>query len=144
MDGALSLRIKAQLSENFNTWDLSLAYITSLKFYPDPLSPVYTIQPVVKPIAKPDWQPVERTVAVRSTRLNEQWLFIQHGCQTGFDNNRVWQPVWQPGWMFVYTIQPVVKPVVQPVWQPAVSCKQGITVCLSYSRKADFDQIRNE
>jgi len=29
------------------------------------------------------WQPVERTVAVRSSRLNEQWLFVQHGCQTG-------------------------------------------------------------
>jgi len=34
-------------------------------------------------------------------RLNKQWLFIQHGCQTGLAN----------GWMFVYTIQPVVKPV---------------------------------
>jgi len=33
-------------------------------------------------------------------QLNEQWLFVQHGCQTG--------------WMLVYTIQPAVKPVVQP------------------------------
>ena len=35
-------------------------------------------------------------------RLNEQWLFVQHSCQTGLTT----------GWMFVYTIQPVVKPVV--------------------------------
>ena len=41
-------------------------------------------------------------------RLNEQWLFVQHGCQTGFTT----------GCMFVYTIQPVV----QPLWQPVVSC----------------------
>jgi len=33
------------------------------------------------------WQPVERTAAVRSTRLNKQGLLVQHGCQTG------WQPV---------------------------------------------------
>jgi len=32
-------------------------------------------------------------------RLNEQWLFVQHGCQTGLTT----------GWMFVYTIQLVVK-----------------------------------
>jgi len=43
-------------------------------------------------------------------RLNEQWLFIQHACQTCLTT----------GWMFVYTIQPVVKPV--------VSCKRGITI----------------
>ena len=47
-------------------------------------------------------------------RLNEQWLFIQHGCQTGLTT----------GWMFVYTIQLVVKPVVQPV----VSCKRGFSL----------------
>jgi len=46
-------------------------------------------------------------------RLNEQWLFVQHGCQTGLTT----------GWMFVYMIQPVVK----PVWQSVVSCKRGIT-----------------
>jgi len=50
------------------------------------LSPVYTIQLVVKPVVKPVWQPIERTVAVRSTRLNEQCVFVQHDCQTGFDN----------------------------------------------------------
>jgi len=41
-------------------------------------------------------------------RLNEQWLFVQHGCQTGC------QAGLTTGWMFVYTIQPVVKSVVQP------------------------------
>ena len=89
-------------------------------------------------------------------RLNEQWLFVQHGyqtgCQTGlynrFDNrlertvcsfNTVVKPVVKPGcttslttglttgWMFVHTIQPVVNLVVQPVWQPVVSCKRGLT-----------------
>jgi len=44
------------------------------------------------------WQLVERTAAVRSTRLNQQWLFIQHGCQTSLTTG----------------------------WQPVVSCKQGI------------------
>ena len=43
-------------------------------------------------------------------RLNEQWLLIQHGCQTGLTT----------GWMFVYTIQPVV--------EPAVTCKRGLIV----------------
>jgi len=31
----------------------------------------------------------------------------------------------------VCTVQPVVKPVVQPVWQPVVSCKRGISDCVS-------------
>jgi len=44
-------------------------------------------------------------------RLNEQWLLVQHGCQTDLATS----------WMFVYAIQPVVKPVVQPV----VSCKRS-------------------
>jgi len=38
-------------------------------------------------------------------QLNEQWLFVQHGCQSG--------------WMLVYMIQPVVKPV--------VSCKRALS-----------------
>jgi len=38
-------------------------------------------------------------------RLNEQWLFVQHGCQTGCQTGLT------TGWMFVYSIQPVVKPV---------------------------------
>ena len=41
-------------------------------------------------------------------QLNEQ-LFVQHGCQTGYQTRLT------TGWMFVYTIQPVVKPVVQLV-----------------------------
>jgi len=42
-------------------------------------------------------------------RLNEQWLFVQHGCQTGLTTGLT------TVWMFVHTIQPDVKPVVQPV-----------------------------
>jgi len=34
--------------------------------------------------------------------LNEQWLFVQHGCQCGLTT------VLTTAWMFVYTIQPVV------------------------------------
>jgi len=45
--------------------------------------------------------------------LNEQWLFVQHGCQTGCQTRLTTGLT--TGWMFVYTIQPVVKPVVQPV-----------------------------
>ena len=54
---------------------------------------VYTnIQPVVKPVWQPVWQtavsciqPVvkPRCTTGLTTVLNEQWLFIQHGCQTG-------------------------------------------------------------
>jgi len=86
------------------------------------------------------------------TLLNEQWLFVQHSCQTGcqtgcttrFDNRLNEQLFVQhgcqtglttgltTGWMFVYTVQPVVKPVVQLVWQPVwqlvVSCKWGIKI----------------
>jgi len=101
------------------------------------------IQPVVKPV----WQmavpfvvqpglttgwtnsgclfnTVERTVAVRSTRLSNRssnpfddrfdhrlYREYEHstGCQTSSTNALT------TGWMFVYTIQPVVKLVVQPV-----------------------------
>jgi len=85
------------------------------------------IQPVVKPV-------VQRSLTTGWTnsgcsfRLNEQWLFVQHGCQPGCQTGLT------TGWMFVYTIQPIVKPVVQPV----VSCKRGIinyslaTVYLKY------------
>ena len=116
--------------------------------------PVYTIQPVVKvawqpavsciqPVVKSVVQPglttgwtnsgclfnlVERTVAVRSTRLSnrfDSWLYRVNkhptGRQTGFTI----------GWMFVYRIQPVVK----PVWQPVVSCKRGITQAGLYCSK---------
>ena len=70
------------------------------------LSPVYMIQPVVKPVvsciqtfnrlSNPFDNP---TVCIVYTagcqtgittqfdnRFNEQWLFVQHSCQTGFDN----------------------------------------------------------
>jgi len=84
----------------------------------------YNLSLVVKPV----WQPVVsciqtfnqssnpfdnrfdkrlyRVYSRLSNQLNEQWLFVQHGCTTGLTT----------GWMFVYTIQPVVK--------PAVSCKR--------------------
>jgi len=58
-------------------------------------------------------------------RLNEEWLFVQHGCQTGCQTGLTTGLI--TFWMFVYTIKPVVKPVVQPVWQPVVSCERGIT-----------------
>jgi len=45
--------------------------------------------------------------------LNEQWLFVQHGCQTGCPAGLTTGLA--TGWMFVYRIQPVVKPVLQPV-----------------------------
>ena len=60
--------------------------------------------------------------SVLYNRLNEQWLFVQHGCQTGCQT--LLTTGLTTGWMFVYTIQPVVKPVVQT----AVSCKRGIKV----------------
>jgi len=70
------------------------------------LSPVYTIQPVVKPVVKPTGC-IVYTAGCQTgcttrfdNRLNEQWLFVEHGCTTGLTT----------GWMFVYTIQPVVKP----------------------------------
>jgi len=53
---------------------------------------VYTIPPVVNPVEKR----VEGTATVRSTKLNEQPLFVQPvvkpGCTTGL-TNRVVQPV---------------------------------------------------
>ena len=38
-------------------------------------------------------------------RLNEQWLLVQHGCQTGCQTGLTTGLT--TGWMFVYTIQPV-------------------------------------
>jgi len=73
------------------------------------LSPVYTIQPVVK----------------RGSNGfdNQLYRVYKHsfGCQTGLTT----------GWMFVYPIQPAVEPVVQL----AVSCKWGFTLpCSNYSQ----------
>ena len=42
---------------------------------------VYTIQPVVKLVVNPVVKPGCTTRF--DNRLNEQWLFVQHGCQTG-------------------------------------------------------------
>jgi len=114
------------------------------------------IQPVVIPV----WQPVVSCIQTFNrlsngfdNRLNEQWLFVQHDCQTGlynrFDkhslttvctaryNNLLNEQLFvqhgcqtslttglTTGWMLVYTILPVVK----PVWQPVVSCKWGYKV----------------
>jgi len=62
---------------------------TIYSLYSVTLQPRMTcIQPVIKPVVQPGL-------------TNEQWLFVQHGCQTVF---------------------------VIPVWQPVVSCKRGITV----------------
>jgi len=58
-------------------------------------------------------------------RLNEQWLFVQHGCQSGCQIRLTTSLT--TGCMLVYTIQPVVKPVVQPFWQPVVLCIRGIS-----------------
>jgi len=107
----------------------------------NPLSPVYTIQPVVKPVVKPVWQPgkclytrynrlsypLSSGCTTRfDNRLNEQ-LFIQHGCQTGCQTHLTTGLT--TGWMFVYTIQPIVNPVVQPVWQPVLlTCKPGFRI----------------
>jgi len=69
------------------------------RFSADIWYPVYTMQPVVKPVVQPF----------------DNWLYRVNkhpaGCQTGLTT----------GWMFVYTIQPVVK----SVWQQVVSCKRG-------------------
>jgi len=43
------------------------------------------------------WQPAVSCIQPVDNRLNEQWLFVQHGCQTGCQTDcSVWQPVWQP------------------------------------------------
>jgi len=119
------------------------------------INPVYTIQPVVIPVVKPvvSWYKHSTGCQTRLTtsltngcilytarcqtgcttqfdnRLNEQWLFVQHGCQR-FDNrfdNRLYR-VYEhsTGWQPVVSWQPVVIPVVQLV----VSCKRGIRVQL--------------
>jgi len=71
-------------------------------------SPVYMIQPVVKPVIQPGlttgWT---NSGCSFNTVIQHSWTNSQTGLTTG--------------WMFVYPI----KPVVQPVWQPVVSCKQG-------------------
>jgi len=125
-----------------------------------PLSPVYTIQPVVNPVVKPVWQPGKMfvyTIQLLSNRLstgltngcivytagcqtscttrfdnrlNEQWLFVQHGCQTVFV-----KPVVQRGLTTGWTNSAVHSTRLsnrlsnpfdnRSVWQPVVSCITG-------------------
>ena len=69
------------------------------------LSPVYTIQPVVKPAwqtAVSCIQPVVKPV-------------VKPGCTTGLTT------VWRTDCSFNTVVKPVFKPVWQPVWQP-VEC----------------------
>jgi len=66
-----------------------------LYFSNDALYPVYTIQPVVKLVVKPVWQPVDCSYT-RYSRLP------------------VVKRVWQPCWMNRLFFNTVVKPVVQP------------------------------
>jgi len=83
----LAMPFSVGITQQFSD-DLDLCTVQPNSQVSSSLSPVYTIQPVVNPVVQPG--------------LNEQRLFVQHGCQTGLTT----------GWMFVYTIQPVIKPVV--------------------------------
>ena len=108
---------------------------------------VYTIQPVVKLVVKPDWQPVVLCIQTLNRlsnpfdsrfdkRLYRVYSRLSNRLSYPFDNrfdNRLYHVNKHPTgcqtglttrWMFVYTIQPVVKPVVQPVWQPVVLYNQ--------------------
>jgi len=109
-----------------------------------PWSPVYTIQPVVKPV----WQPVVSCIQTFNPGLTTGCIvytagcqmFVQPGLTTGWTNSCSFSSVVKPGLTTCWTnsgclFNMVVKPVVQlsnrlynlvwqPVWQPAVSCKQ--------------------
>ena len=88
-------------------------------------SPVYTIQPVVKPVV----------------------TCCQTGCTTRFGNQlyRVGLYKHSTGWQTaVSCIQPVVKPVIQPDWQPAVSCKRGITVQTDWMIVCCSDNVESD
>jgi len=74
---------------------------------------VYTIQPVVKPVDKPVWQTAVLCIQPVVKPVVQPGL-TTGGTNSGCSFNTVVKPVWQPCWMFVCTIQPVVKPVVQP------------------------------
>jgi len=113
-----------------------------LGFFPPDyeLSPVYTIQPVVKQV----WQPVECLHTWYNRLSNPLSKGLTTGCIVYTNIQPVVKPVWQPvRQTAVSCIQPVVKPVVQPglttgwtnshclfntvvkpVWQPAVLCIQ--------------------
>jgi len=83
------------------------------------LSPVYTTQPVVKPVVNPVWQ----TGKCLYTRTTGCHFRCQTGClTTGCIMYTIIQPVaWQTA---VSCIQPVVKPVVKP------GCTTGLTTGL--------------
>jgi len=112
------------------------------------LKPIYTIQPVVKPV----WQLAvsckwglmcsNTRYSLLSNRLSNEFdKCWTNSCSINRLSNRVvqlvWQPCWtnshcsfnqlskrvvQPAWQLaVYTRQPFVKPVVKRVWQP-VEC----------------------
>jgi len=119
-------------------------HITMYACHEKNLYPVYTIQPVVKTVVQPDWQPAVSCKQTFNQFDNRAELFVQlcwtnSHCSFNRLSNRVVQSVWQPtvytiqpfvkplrtGWMFVYTIQPVVNPLWQPVRQQDVSCKRG-------------------
>ena len=111
-------------------------------------SPVYTIQPVVKPVVKQVWQPVVSCIQTFNRLSNSfhNWFnktavsciqpvvktVVQPGLTTVLNEQTGCQTVDKHGLTtgcIVYTnIQPVVNPVVKPVWQPVVSCKRGLTV----------------
>jgi len=79
---------------------------------------VYTIQPVVKLVCQTG------CTTRFDNRLNEQWLFVQHGYHTGCQTelyNRFDNRVERTVCSFNTVVKPVVKSVWQPVWQP-VGC----------------------
>jgi len=118
------------------------------------LSPVYTIQPVIKtgcrtslttgcivytniqPVVIPVWQPVwQPSVSCIQPAVK---TVVQPGLTTGWTNsgcsynrlmsNRL-QPVWQPVWQPVECLFTRYARW-QPIWQLAVSCKRGVTITL--------------
>jgi len=92
----------------------------------DASSPVYTIQPVVKP----HWQPVVTRFDNRLNEHVEQWLFVQHGCQTV--DNRLYR---------VYKHSTGCQTGCTTGWQPVVSCKRGFKMKLGMEIGVDPSHI---
>jgi len=88
------------------------------------LNPVYTTQPVVKPVVntvvKPVWQLAVSCIQPVVIPV------VQRGLTTGWTNSGC-------------SFNTVVKPVWQPDWQPVVLCKRGIT-----SRQQQTDIAREK
>ena len=82
----------------------------------DHLSPVYTIQPVVKPLVKPDWQPVKFLY----TRYNRLSNLLSNRYDKRFDN-RFYRVYKHP--TSCQTGCTTGCSIVQPVGQPAAPCK---------------------